>query len=105
MEKSKQTSQEEFLEKQFSKFFDEYYLNNFQRTMAMAFIKKNVGTDKSENCKRVRSWLLNKINSKRSASTEGQKGCPDIIPGLSAYPFWYVNYYLAFQIFSLSFIY
>jgi aspartate beta-hydroxylase len=40
--------------------------------------------------KNVKEWLFNKINKKPTDYTLHplQKGCPDIIPNLRAFPFW-----------------
>jgi aspartate beta-hydroxylase len=39
---------------------------------------------------RIRDWIINKMNGmKRPANCpEMQRGCPEVIPGLRAYPFW-----------------
>lgn len=52
------------------------------------FIKVNFAkTDGSFD--RIKSYLMAKINKKHILPpTEGQKGCPDIIPGLRAKPWW-----------------
>lgn len=43
---------------------------------------------------RIRPWLLAKINqSYIPPSNVLQKGCPDIIPGLRAKPWWYIQFY------------
>jgi hypothetical protein len=39
---------------------------------------------------RIRPWVLAKINQAYiPPSNPLQKGCPDIIPGLRAQPWWY----------------
>lgn len=52
------------------------------------FIKVNFAkTDGSFD--RIKNYLMAKINKKHiPPPTEGQKGCPDIIPGLRAKPWW-----------------
>lgn len=52
------------------------------------FIKVNFAkTDGSFD--RLKNYLMAKINKQHILPpTEGQKGCPDIIPGLRAKPWW-----------------
>ena len=91
METEKKTTEKESkFQSKLDSLFDEYYLSNFQRTMVMTFIKKHMGDQKDSEFEHARSWILNKMNKIHSFSTEGQKGCPDIIPGLKASPFWYI---------------
>ncbi len=55
------------------------------------FIKTHFGNKDSKEVDRIRPWLINKINGKHVPSQDVmQKGCPDIIPGLRAKPWWYV---------------
>ena len=86
-------------------FYDSYHLTDFQKFAVTKFIKQNVGisifltrhfpktfelADRgNDKVVRVRDWLFHKINSQR-VGTEFpmQRGCPDIIPGLTARPWW-----------------
>lgn len=44
---------------------------------------------------RIRPWLLAKINNTHiPPESPLQKGCPDIIPGLRAKPWWYIRVYI-----------
>jgi hypothetical protein len=92
--KTEKRDKESIFKEKLEELFDEYYLNKFQRAMVMTFIKKHMGDHKTSEFTHARSWLLNKINKIQSFSTEGQKGCPDIIPGLRASPFWYLRFSL-----------
>lgn len=76
-------------------FYDDYFLNPFQRTMVTNFIKKQMGDKNNNKVDRIRPWLLAKINQSHvHPSNILQKGCPDIIPGLRAKPWWYTIYHL-----------
>lgn len=53
------------------------------------FIKTTFADKESKNVDRIRPWLLAKMNKQHiPAQNEMQKGCPDIIPGLRAKPWW-----------------
>ena len=79
---------EKQLKTKMNAFFDEFYLNSFQRTMAETFLTQHIFEDKQLKCSRVRSWFLSKLNKKRVQGDERQRGCPDLIPNLRAKPFW-----------------
>jgi aspartate beta-hydroxylase len=70
-------------------FFDDYCLNSLQRAAALNFIKEKVANPEDSSVARVREWLLAQLNSKRIPPVhERQRGCPEIIPGLRANPWW-----------------
>ncbi len=55
------------------------------------FIKAHFGNKESSKVDRVRPWLLAKLNKAYVHPVSPlQKGCPDIIPGLRAQPWWYL---------------
>lgn len=89
MEKTSETKDKESLFKEkLESLFDDFYLSNFQRTMVMTFIKKHMGEQTDSAFDHARGWLLSKINKSAPTPSEGQEGCPDIIPGLRGSPFW-----------------
>ena len=70
-------------------FFDDYCLNSLQRAAALNFIKEKVANPEDSSVARVREWLLAQLNSRRIPPVhERQIGCPEIIPGLRAHPWW-----------------
>ena len=70
-------------------FYNEYYLSKFQRFAVAKFIKDKIGNPADESVKRLREWFFKKLNKRRVISkVEMQRGCPDIIPGLRASPWW-----------------
>lgn len=79
---------ESIFKSKLEELFDEFYLNNFQRTMIMTFIKKHMNEINEKEFGHARNWLLNKINNIPSIGVEGQQGCPDVIPGLQGFPVW-----------------
>lgn len=81
---SKRTKYEQRLDTLLSSF----YLNPFQKAMATNFIQEKVGDQSNSSVRHVRAWLFDQINQKVSKGAEGQKGCPNIIPGLRAMPWW-----------------
>ena len=77
------------LNNKIDEILNKYYLNNFQKAIVRNFIEKKVGDRDNEKSKRVREWLIREINGTRQpAYSEHQKGCPQIIPGLRAMPWW-----------------
>lgn len=70
-------------------FFNEYHLTDFQKFAVTKFIKQNIADKNNLKVERVRGWLFHKINGQK-VPTEFplQKGCPDIVPGLTATPWW-----------------
>ena len=71
------------------KFYDEYYLSKFQRFAVGKFIKDQIGNPDNQKVDRLRKWFFAKLNGKRCQPTgEMQSGCPEIIPGLRAFPWW-----------------
>lgn len=72
-----------------SEFFDEYFLNGIARLAAMKFIKDKLGNREDSNVDRLRRWVIAKINNKKPPPIHPrQAGCPEIIPGLRASPWW-----------------
>ena len=57
--------------------------------MAATKFIKTFFADKSNKFDHLRPWLMAKINNSYIAPASPlQKGCPDIIPGLRAQPWW-----------------
>jgi hypothetical protein len=53
------------------------------------FIKVHLGDKGNTKVDRIRPWILAKINQTYIPPLSPlQKGCPDIIPGLRAQPWW-----------------
>jgi hypothetical protein len=69
-------------------FYTEYHLSDFQKFAAGKFIKDNISNPQNQKVDRIRDWLMFKLNHKRPAGFDRQKGCPDLIPKLRAKPFW-----------------
>ena len=66
--------------------FDEFGLSRFSRIAVQRFLQKTATDD---DTKRARSWFVDLLNQRRRAPERlGQKGCPEIVPGLRATPFW-----------------
>ena len=85
MEDSKESKINERLEN----IFEEYHLNSLQRAAALKFIKEKIADPENTNVIRAREWVLKKMNSKPIPPPNSrQKGCPDILPGLRAQPWW-----------------
>jgi len=69
--------------------YNEYYLSDFQKFAVTKFIKENIANKDNAQVERVRDWLFAKMNKQKVPSIYPlQKGCPDIIPGLTATPWW-----------------
>lgn len=69
--------------------FEEYHLNSLQRAGALKFLKEKISNPDDDSVARIREWVLSKINNKKVQPIgEMQKGCPEIIPGLRANPWW-----------------
>jgi len=70
--------------------FEEFYLSEFQKVMATQFIQEHLAV--KENCKleRIQEWFLMRFNDKniQEYCDPFQVGCPEIIPQLTASPFW-----------------
>lgn len=69
-------------------FYKEYFLSDFQKFAAGKFIKDNISNPSNKKCDRIRDWLIGKLNHKRAQGHLNQLGCPEIIPHLTAKPFW-----------------
>jgi len=71
-------------------FFQEHHLNAFQALAVQKFLRANIADKTNHSVDRIRDWLFAKLNNKICpASDPMQSGCPEIIPGLRAKPFWY----------------
>ena len=70
--------------------FDEFYLSEFQKVMATHFIRDHLAIKENSKIERIREWLMLKLNSKNVVDFchPFQVGCPEIIPNLTASPFW-----------------
>ena len=71
------------------KVFEEFHLSPFAMAAAKKWVKLMADPSKT-NLTRIRDWLLLRINNKHRAppASRWQKGCPDLVPGLRALPFW-----------------
>lgn len=70
--------------------YKEYFFSDLQKVAMTKFIKTHFSNKDNKDVDRVRPWLLSKINGQKIfPQDELQKGCPDIIPGLRAKPWWY----------------
>ncbi|OMJ90838.1 hypothetical protein SteCoe_6707 [Stentor coeruleus] len=82
-------SSETLLFTRMNEILSEYHLNGLQKAAAMKFIKEKIADANCTEVARVRFWLLNKINKKQMIPPhERQIGCPDIVPGIRASPWW-----------------
>jgi hypothetical protein len=53
------------------------------------YIKTHFSNKENKAVERIKNWFFSKINGKRIPPVNPlQKGCPDIIPGLRAQPWW-----------------
>ena len=60
--------------------------------MTVQFLKNQIGDKENKKVERIREWILLQINKKKYEKIpEMQLGCPEIIPKLTASPFWYKN--------------
>lgn len=70
-------------------FYQDYFLSGLQQMAVSKFIKVHLGDKNNNKVDRIRPWLLAKINQTYiPPASPLQKGCPDIIPGLRAKPWW-----------------
>ncbi|CAG9315896.1 unnamed protein product [Blepharisma stoltei] len=91
MEETSPMSETVLMEK-IQKFFDEFHLNALQRAGAMKFIKEKISNPDDLSVNHIREWMLAKLNNKRIPPIAPmQRGCPEIIPGLRAHPWWDAN--------------
>lgn len=82
-------SSETLLITRLDEILSEYHLNGLQKAAAMKFIKEKIADANCPDVARARFWLLNKINKKQMIPPhERQIGCPDVVPGLRAHPWW-----------------
>jgi len=83
------TKLEEKLMKKLDKLYAEYFLSDFQKFAVTKFIKENIAARDNMKVERIRNWLFNKLNGVRQDTPLiYQRGCPDIVPGLTATPWW-----------------
>jgi hypothetical protein len=68
---------------------EEYHLSPFALVACKKWVKLMADRDNT-HLERVRDWLLLKINSRARAKplNDWQLGCPEVVPGLRASPFW-----------------
>mmetsp|Transcript_13318 Transcript_13318/g.25037 ORF Transcript_13318/g.25037 Transcript_13318/m.25037 type:complete len:249 (+) Transcript_13318:1993-2739(+) len=72
-----------------SKLLDEYLLSPLQRAACMKFIRDKVANPEDDSVVRLRQWLLKKVNGQIILPVhDRQRGCPEIIPGIRALPWW-----------------
>lgn len=72
-----------------NEILEEYHLGGLQRAGIMKFIKEKIADPENTSVMRVRTWLLNRINNKPNPHPHPRQiGCPDIVPGLRASPWW-----------------
>ncbi len=71
-------------------FLSEYYLSKFSRQIALQYLQR-IAASESDEFTRVKAWLLRTFNGLRSLperADKWQRGCPQIIPKLTARPVW-----------------
>jgi hypothetical protein len=76
--------------------FNEHFLNTEQRLWAENFVLNELMLpENDEKLKHVRAWMLMKLSGRYRPEDYDprQKGCPDLIPGLTAQPVWDANKY------------
>lgn len=82
-------SPEEMLNKKLDDFYNSYHLSKFQKFAVGKFLKDCIGDPNNHKVDRIRPWFFETLNGRRcKAETEGQKGCPGIIPKLRGKPWW-----------------
>jgi hypothetical protein len=71
---------------------EEYHLSRFALAAAKRWVRL-MGDPDNSHLERIKGWLLLKINNRMRAkpSNDWQSGCPEIIAGLRALPFWEVE--------------
>jgi len=85
----KEKEVENVINTRLEKFYEEYHLSDFQKFAVSKFIRENIGDKDNQKVSRIRNWLFSRLNGKKvPVQDELQKGCPEIIPGLRAYPWW-----------------
>jgi len=62
-------------------------LTRVGQTVAMGWMRESMSSD---DCARVRRWMIMKCNGANfpKECNDWQKGCPALVPGLQASPFW-----------------
>uniref|UniRef100_A0A7S3PKE3 Uncharacterized protein n=1 Tax=Aplanochytrium stocchinoi TaxID=215587 RepID=A0A7S3PKE3_9STRA len=73
----------------------EFGLGDLGIGIMQKWMRKMAVDDPEGNLKRVRAWLIEAFNRKSSSVSikddsinKWQRGCPDIVPNLTARPFW-----------------
>lgn len=83
------SAQEILIHRRMQELYDEYHLSPVQRIGAQKFISSTIADPSNLSVTRVREWLLYWINKKKVPPCDPrQRGCPEIIPGLRASPWW-----------------
>ncbi len=86
---SSESEQETLVHSRLVALYDEYHLNTLQRAAAQKFIRDVISDPEKTSVAHVRAWLIHWINGKKVPPVhERQRGCPEIIPGLRAMPWW-----------------
>ena len=81
--------QEALILRRMQAFYDEYLLSPVQRIAAQKFISSTISDPGNASVARVREWLIYWVNKKKVPPCDPrQRGCPEIIPHLRAYPWW-----------------
>ncbi len=58
--------------------------------MGLERVELYLADKENKKVERVRDWLFHKLNkSKPDISDTFQRGCPDVVPGLTGKPWWY----------------
>lgn len=85
----KEASMRNALFSKLSSIYSEYHLSAIQQFAVDKFMRDLVGDRNNDKVDRVRQWIVKKINGvKAKPIHEGQRGCPGIVPGLRAKPWW-----------------
>lgn len=77
------------LDKKLEDFYDSYHLSSIQRFAVGKFLRDCIADKSNTKVDRIRTWFFEALNGRLcKAETQGQVGCPGIIPGLRGQPWW-----------------
>jgi hypothetical protein len=78
------------LYKKLIELFDEHLLTDIQKLAAFKFIKEKFLDKENHEADRLKQWILLRVNGKFHPKNIdlNQKGCTDIVPGLTIRGWW-----------------
>lgn len=92
------------IESMMKDFYREYHLSPIQVLAVSKFIKQSIADKDNKKVNRVREWFIYKLNKRRVISKLPlQRGCPNIIPGLRAHPWWDTSEFPWIKVFEDNF--